>query len=48
MDDGSVEIRLSSMLKKSNNFVLASLRGSPYAQSTLRLFARCGFAEQTF
>ncbi|MCC2641464.1 MAG: hypothetical protein K0S45_1877 [Nitrospira sp.] len=34
----------SRMWKKSASGVLASLRGSPYAQSTIRLFARCGLA----
>jgi len=30
------------MRKKSASGVLASLRGSPYRTSTIRLFARCG------
>jgi hypothetical protein len=36
------------MLKKSPSFVLASLRGSTYAKSTLRFFARCGLAGRPF
>ena len=32
------------MRKKSASGVLASLKGSPYGTSTIRLFARCGLA----
>jgi len=36
------------MRKKSASGVLASLRGSPYRTSTIRLFARCGLAGRPF
>ena len=40
--------RTSRMRKKSASGVLASLRGSPYRTSTIRLFARCGLAGRPF
>ncbi|CBK43571.1 exported protein of unknown function [Nitrospira defluvii] len=36
------------MRKKSASGVLASLRGSPYGTSTIRLFVRCGLAGRPF
>ena len=38
----------SRMRKKSASGVLASLRGSPYGTSTIRVFARCGLAGRSF
>jgi len=36
------------MRKKSASGVLASIRGSPYGASTIRLFACCGLAGRPF
>jgi len=36
------------MRKKSASGVLASLSGSPYRKSTIRLFACCGLAGRPF
>lgn len=44
LDESLVQKAVSRMRNKSASGVLASLRGSPYAESTRRLFARCGLA----